>query len=600
MNLRSSLKKVISFLLVTTFLIVLISGCGTEKSSQENTSQSNTSANTGQSQEPPTTPSNVAPPSSIPTIIKKDPTDMLWMRDISPITLTAFINRVVGEEFKWGNDETTKYITERTGVTLDIEYAPDSEGTRLNLMMASGERLPDLIGHVHQTTSYARDLISGGYVLCAEDLINEYAPEYWNIFPGDFQKQMAASGDGKMWAFADGYDLDGESPYGYMHGYFAVRSDILEAMGKTNLDIKTLDDFYSVLEEFSKIKDQFPEVQYPVYLKGIRSQFAAIFGEVSTGDIKYDTNTDSLYFWFQNQAGYNTLKMFNKLYRDGYLKEESIISTNDVIDDLGAGKAFFFFENNVWQSSSANPPLQQNVNQNAWYMPCYPFSAVGEKTLRTFKGVSHNGSAWWISADCTNVKRALGFLEYMSTEEGMLTVNCGIYGTHWDVDRDSEGKLYPKFIGEAGELAHSGKHVDAKKKFGFNNYESGLWLYHEARYNFLWNHDVNFANSILPENMLKARTIWYYETTDNKDLTGVPNMVQVDGSTDAGVLLSTLRNIYNSELVKIVFSDNNDTFESRYQDMLASLKKAGEDKFWQLYRPLFDEKLELYRTIVGQ
>ena len=33
--------------------------------------------------------------------------------------------------------------------------------------------------------------------------------------------------------------------------------------------------------------------------------------------------------------------------------------------------------------------------------------------------------------------------------------------------------------------------------------------------------------------------------------------------------------------------------------MLASLKKAGEDKFWQLYRPLFDEKLELYRTIVG-
>lgn len=601
------MKRISRFLIIVLAVVLLISviaGCtgstttapttGSTTTKTEGTTKATTAATT-------TEAGPVALASGIPKIIKTDPAGMLWMKDISPITLTAYVNNMNSNEFKWGNDPTTQYITERTGVTLEIEYAPDTEGTRLNLMLASGEKLPDLIGYVHQASPYAADLVSGEYVLCAEDLINEFAPEFWELYPTQSQKELAsATSDGKMWAFANGYALDGQSHYGYMHGYCAVRSDILEALGRTNLDIKTLDDFYAVLDEFSQIKDQFPEVEYPVYLKGIRAQFSSFFGDIGAGDIRYNASDDSFYFWFENDAGYNTMKMFNKLYRDGNLKEESIITSNPVIDDLGAGKALFYFENNVWASSSANTPLHTNVDEKAWFMPCYPFSGADGKALRTFKGVSNNGGAWWISSDCQNVERALGFMEYNSTEEGILTINNGIFGENWEVGYDSEGFGYPKFIGEAGELAHSGKVVDAKKKFGFNNYESSLWLYHEFEYNFLWNYDVNIMNSVLPENLIKARIIWYKDTTDNEDLTGVPNMVAVDGSSDEGVLLVNLQNIYNSEVVKTVFADSDADFEAKYQAMKDALMAAGEEEFWSMYRPLFEAKLKLYQAVIGK
>lgn len=580
------------FVLAFTLLISAITGCtglSTNGAEGKNDATATTADGTGM----------VALASGIPRIIKTDPAGMLWMKDISPITLTAYINIMNSNEFIWGNDPTTRYVTERTGVTLEIEYAPDTEGTRLNLMLASGEKLPDLIGYVHQASPFAADLVSGEYVHCAEDLINEYAPEFWDLYPTQNQKELAtATADGKMWAFANGYALDGQSHYGYMHGYCAVRSDILEALGRTNLDIKTLDDFYSVLDEFSQIRDEFPEVEYPVYLKGIRAQFSAFFGDIGAGDIRYNASDDSFYFWFENDAGYQTMKMFNRLYRDGSLKEESIITSNAVIDDLGAGKALFFFENNVWVSSAANTLLQSNVDENAWYMPCYPFSSTGDKSLRTFKGVSNNSGAWWISSDCRNIERALGFMEYNTTEEGILTINNGIYGENWEIDFDSEGFGYPRFIGEAGELVHSGNLVEAKRRFGFNNYESGLWLYHENEYNFLWNYDVFIENSVLPVNLIKARMIWYKDTTDNDDLAGVPSMVAVDGSSDEGILLVNLQNIYNSEVVKTVFADSDADFESRYQAMKDALKAAGEEDFWNLYRPLFEAKLKFYEVVI--
>ena len=61
-----------------------------------------------------------------------------------------------------------------------------------------------------------------------------------NIFNLIF-KQMAASGDGKMWAF-DGYDLDGESPMD-MHGYLPYVLISLKLWVKQIL-ILDFDDFY--------------------------------------------------------------------------------------------------------------------------------------------------------------------------------------------------------------------------------------------------------------------------------------------------------------------------------------------------------------------
>jgi len=534
-----------------------------------------------------------AAPSGITEMIKADPEDMLWMRDISPVKLSVFMNFIEGGGgylySPWGADPTTAWITERTGVTLEVEFAPDTEGTRLNLMMASGEKLPDIIHGVSFNSPIASQLISGGYVLAAEDLINEYAPEFWDIYE-PFQKDFLTI-DGKMWSFSNGLFLDGDYPYGYMYGYIQGRTDVLDAVGYDYLGIKTLDDFYAVLERFDEIRDQFPEVQFPIYIKGIRSQYASIFGDVGSGNIKYNEAEDSLYFWWENDAGRKVIELFNDFYLRGWLHEETIVTTNDVRDDLRAGKSIFYFEGNTWAAWLGAPI--ENGNPDAWWTGMYPFSAVGEPMMRIYKGVNDAVNCRWITADSENPVRALGFLEYMSTVEGSTTIHKGKYGEHWEVGYDKDNNPYPKAIGAAREALNEGR--DVISEFGFNRWFE-YRFYYTFPHNFLWNYDVFMMNEKTPGFVVDAWKIWYNKTTDNRDLTGTGNFVAVAAGSDEGVILGAINDIATSEIMKAVFANSPEESEQIYQNMLNTIDKAGRNEFFEMVRTNFDIRLELYKT----
>ena len=603
---KQKLVRLLALVIAIVMSAAVFAGCAgeTQQSSEPDSSKAE-SKDESKDESSTADDGNVAAPSGIPTILKEDPADMHWMHHVDEaVTLDVYVNAMSTDDWNWGDDATTQYITERTGISLNMRYAPDSEGTEINLMLAGGDELPDIFQQIAPNTTIAGELIKGKYVACAEDLINEIAPEFWDLYT-PFQKDYATNtDDGKMWGFVNGYEFDGENHYGYMHGYIAGREDILEELGTSNLDIKTVDDLMNVLDEFNEVwKTDYPDIIYPVLMRGVCGQFSAIYGQVAcNSDIRYDADNDSCYFWFQSEAGKNTLKLYNELYRKGYLPEEAFISTDSSIDIMGAGKALFYIEGNVWQSSSANAPLKENVGPDAWMMPLYPLSGAGEETLRTFKGITYNGSACWISADSENQSRALDFIEYMTTEEGILTTNCGIYGTHWDVATDSDGYLYPEFIDEVYDNAvaegQNGQ-LAMKEAYGINNYEHMLWFYHTISYNFLWNYDTGMVRTDNPANLLKARNLWYSNTTDNADLAGVPATLQVDTASDCGVALAALSDIYGSELAKIVFTNSDAEFEAKYQGMLDAMQAAGEENFWTLYKPLIDAKLELYKEALA-
>ncbi len=602
----TKLVRLLAIILALVMTAAAFAGCAGDANKQSSTPDSSKAESKDDSgSNTPDGGGNVAAPSGIPSIIKEDPADMHWMHHVDEqVTLDVYVNLMSTDNWQWGDDATTQYITERTGVNLKMRFAPDSEGTELNLMLAGGDKLPDIFHQIDPGSSIAGELIKGRYVACAEDLINDIAPEFWDLY-SPFQKDYATTtDDGKMWGFVNGFDFDGENHYGYMHGYIAGREDILESLGTTNLEIKTVDDLMNVLDEFNKVwKTDYPDIVYPVLMRSVVGQFSGVYGQIAANsDIRYDVDNDSCYFWFQSEAGKQTLRLYNEFYRKGYLPEESFISSDSSIDIMGAGKALFYIAGNVWESSSANAPLKENVGPDAWMMPLYPLSGSGEKMLRTFKGITNNTWACYISADSENQSRALDFIEYMTTEEGILTVNCGVFGTHWDVATDSDGYLYPEAIGEVVDKAIAEGNdfqLAMKEAYGINNYEHQLWFYHTNAYNFLWNYDSGMIRTDNPANLLKARNLWYSETTDNADLTGVPATIKVDSASDCGVAMATLSDIYSSELAKIVFTNNDAEFEAKYQGMLDAMKAAGEDNFWTLYKPLLDAKLALYKEALA-
>ena len=169
-------KKLICTLLLATMLVTGCSG-GSADSSQESSGTS--SAPLSSSGED--SSSQQAGPSGWPTVYKEDPEHLEWMDDTSPITLTMFKGEVITDGWNWGDDRVTEYITERTGVKLDVQFAQSSDNNELTLMLASGEKLPDIIATVYPSSIQYNEMIQGDYIHKIDELIDEYCPSMWDL-----------------------------------------------------------------------------------------------------------------------------------------------------------------------------------------------------------------------------------------------------------------------------------------------------------------------------------------------------------------------------------------------------------------------------------
>ena len=90
--------------------------------------------------------------------------------DLSPITLSIFVS---DPNPNWNNmqDDISKVITEKTGVTLNAEFAVGDPQQKIALIAAGGE-YPDMISAKGEIGK----LVDAGAVIDLTDLIEEHAP----------------------------------------------------------------------------------------------------------------------------------------------------------------------------------------------------------------------------------------------------------------------------------------------------------------------------------------------------------------------------------------------------------------------------------------
>ncbi len=130
-------KKLICTLLLAT---MLATGCS--RGSADSSQESNETSSAPLSSSGEDSNSQQAGPSGWPTVYKENPENLEWMEDTSPVTLTMFKGEVITDGWNWGDDRVTEYITERTGVKLDVQFAQSSDNNELTLMLASGRNRP--------------------------------------------------------------------------------------------------------------------------------------------------------------------------------------------------------------------------------------------------------------------------------------------------------------------------------------------------------------------------------------------------------------------------------------------------------------------------
>lgn len=288
------------------------------------------------------------------------------------------------------NNEFTLYLEEETGVHLDwtFLYGASSEDatTKFNLMLTSGDELPDIFLENPFDRNTLYEAGCDGIVIPLNDLIEEHTvnmKKYFEEHPGEYESLIAPDGN----IYGLGYFTS------YHHGRASNRMWIyqpwLDALG---LEMPTTtEEFYDTLIAFrdkdpngNGEKDEIPLVNMNSQgLRFLMNSFCYYDGsnlEVNDGIVKFVSNTE------EYREG---LRYLAKLYSEGLMPQDVFSMEDQQISALvnneemvvGAAGMFAlssYFTDMEAEDSSARDmeavlPLKgPNGVQQTVYSPMYP------------------------------------------------------------------------------------------------------------------------------------------------------------------------------------------------------------------------------------
>lgn len=362
------------------------------------------------------------------------------------VTLTAFVLGMSG-----GVDYTDNYVTqwikEKTNVNIDFTYAVsgDDGKTKLNLMIYSGEELPDIFIATGWTKAECALYGAEGVVIP----LNEYLEdcENWNRFneecPGHYEDLVMSDGNiytygdvnecfhcthqARMWIYQPWVDSlnDGVLPTTTDELYdFLVKvktqdpngNGIADEIPMTGyLDGWASDPFVFVSNSFLQNNNMISNTN-PVVAGGFRID--------SEGKIQYQLTTD---------AYRNALRYMNKLYSEGLLDSQTYTQTSEQCNAtlesethlaalMGGGAMpessnFWSATEGEWQDWTLLSPLKgpDGVQYAYTSLSSYFGSCIG-----------------LVSETCEYPEIAVQVFDLLASPEGSLVTELGVEGINWE------------------------------------------------------------------------------------------------------------------------------------------------------------------------
>jgi putative aldouronate transport system substrate-binding protein len=570
------MRKYLAFFLVV-MILVAVSGC-TGEGTVSSTSGSTTKAPSAKPEETETLVPNNIPKEVINNVIFKETPECLeYAQKTDPVTLTIYYNNVISEPWSWGKDEVTAEIQKLTGVTLKGTYATDKEGSQLTLMIASGDKLPDIITDISRSSNHLNELITGELVYPVNQLIDEYCPKMWDVlFP--IEKTYYNDEEGNLWYLGRQQIIPNLEDYTIANGWYAIRKDVYEGLGSPELSKPG--DIWEYLAKYKENKADYPEITYPwldpvLYGEGNISVAYAMFGGIaqySTGSyFCYDKDTENVYTVVDTKLGKKALKFYYDLAQAGYITQQSFALEN-TLDELSAGKALVYAKMNVWELGAANPNLAQNLPGASYerILPIYEEGVDYHYYDAVFRPAT---GATVITKDCSDPERAILFFEFMATEYANLIANCGVYGKHWEYSTYSNGKTGIKYIGEAAT------DIKTRTELGINNYNKIWW-------NMTTNYNLFTGFLDIDNDPARIEISGYVER--NTAVTA-PNFVSLSADSDESILDKRIKEIIGTYVTKIILASNEDKFNGLYDEMINALYNSGLETLQDAYAQLSKE-----------
>lgn len=366
--------------------------------------------------------------------------------DEEPVTLTVFIDHT------WYPIENftgiiPEYITEKTGVKLDVTVALDAN--QLGVMLASGD-LPDLIYTQNMVDRCSDPAVALSY----EDLIAKYCPD-WEVSEKQLGIARTYSEDGVAYTLLNHYserkDWDAVKNASPMVGSMFIRGDILDAMGE-----KQPTSFDELFDLLGRVKAAYPDMT-PLKLN---SEWNTLVFRYLNGmsQLEFIPQEDDHYVHFSLDPRYEEMLVFlNKCYLAGYIIPDDpffVRGSTAIPDDK-------WFANCACTQNSitgTNATLSK-IDPSYYAIEMTPFAESSYVTSDT------GWSALFITKDCKNPEAAIKLMQWMFSEEGQKVTQMGREGIEYTLNDMG----LPEFSDEWKDAIAQGSN--------FQNSKYNTWFY---------------------------------------------------------------------------------------------------------------------------
>lgn len=353
---------------------------------------------------------------------------------LEPVTFTFY--SADGLEDTW-TDPVAQMITEKTGVTLKMDYPADSYDNRIELMVATGE-YPDFVFAKGSVST----LIRNDALIDMSDLIDEYGPNIKKLYGDEYENLRYSSEDTSI------YQLCSDK----------VQEETLETSGTAQLQWAVLqENQYRVpytLEEYTQMIRDYME-KYPMingkpaigisivcsdwhWYTMLSNPSGYMNGSADNGQWIVDDEKQEVYYKHAADGQKEYYKWLNEMYNEGILDPEFATQTHeDFVLKVAEGRVLGLLDEE-WDYTGAEISLRADGQEEHTYagLPVTIDRSVKCPSLK-----QQNLAVGWgigITKSCKDPVRAVRFLDWLCSDEAQILLNWGIEGVNYYYDENGK------------------------------------------------------------------------------------------------------------------------------------------------------------------
>jgi len=361
------------------------------------------------------------------------------------------------------------WIKEKTGVTLDVQVPSGKLPDALNLAVASGNKMPNLMYNTDK--NLADKFGQQGAVVNILDYAAKDMPNFVNWmkkYPQDTQNMM--SSDGKMYLTPNqGIGLTNRMNYLY-------RKDIFD---KNNITVpKTWDELYTVLK---KLKGIYPD-SYPFAFRDGLSKILNISPAFNTGsDYYYDFDKKEWRYGPVEDNYKKIVEYLRKFVKEGLIPPDFLsIDTKQWQDIMSTNRAFVTIDY-ISRIDFFNQSLRAgNPDFNLAYM-APPAGWEGGPQKNAFTQFTNLG--FMVASTAKNIDNIMKFIDFFYSDQAKQLLSWGKEGETYKVNSDGSKQFIAKYVDI----------TDMRNKTGISAFGTYIWFDFAAHVS-LFSPELKLAN----------------------------------------------------------------------------------------------------------